>query len=68
MTLFAEEKCHAFGDKLEEYAKSDSPEGHLEVKIGQVCLAHFDTDDAWYRARVLETNQNNVKVCWVQGT
>lgn len=62
VSVFAEEKCNALGDQLEEYAQKEAPEGQLKVKVGQVCLAHFDTDNAWYRARVLETSQSNVKV------
>lgn len=48
--------------RLDEYARKEAPDGDLEVHVGQVCLAHFDTDNAWYRARVLETTKTNVKV------
>ncbi|KAK7107702.1 RING finger protein 17-like isoform X2 [Littorina saxatilis] len=60
-----EEKATALSVRLDEYARKEAPDGDLEVHVGQVCLAHFDTDNAWYRARVLETTKTNVKVKYI---
>jgi hypothetical protein len=47
---------------LSDYATNIAPKGVLEVSRGQMCLAHFCTDDAWYRARVLEVTDYDIKV------
>ncbi|XP_076445167.1 RING finger protein 17-like [Babylonia areolata] len=57
-----EEECTAFMDQVDHYAKTQAPKGQLEVRVGQVCLAHYSPDNAWYRARVLEITQNKAKV------
>lgn len=49
---------------MDQYAQQEAPKGRLEVKPGQICLAHFSADNVWYRARVLEVDMDNVKVMY----
>nr|KAG5702821.1 hypothetical protein BaRGS_001903 [Batillaria attramentaria] len=60
-----EESNSAFFERIDHYVRTEAPEGHLEVKIGQICLAHFAVDNVWYRARVLEVEPEAVKVKYI---
>lgn len=52
-------------ESIEEYVRTEAPEGRLEVKVGQICLAHYVVDNVWYRAKVLEVDEDTAKVQYV---
>lgn len=50
---------------LANYVHKEAPDGVLEVSRGQICISHFDNDDAWYRALVLEVTDYDIKVKYI---
>ncbi|KAK7491327.1 hypothetical protein BaRGS_00017428 [Batillaria attramentaria] len=51
--------------QLDNYVKSEAPEGHLEVKPGQICLAQFAVDGLFYRARILDVDPEAAEVHYI---
>ncbi|XP_076467185.1 RING finger protein 17-like [Babylonia areolata] len=50
---------------IQEYSRTEAPEGWLEVTEGQVCLAFCHTYNLWLRARVLHLEGKRVEVKYI---
>ncbi|KAG2462867.1 TDRD1 protein, partial [Polypterus senegalus] len=59
-----EQKLQLLLAELEDYCCTQSPKAEFSPKIETACCARFPDDGKWYRAIVLETNENEAKVVY----
>lgn len=52
---------------IAEYVSTDvTPASSEEITIGFLCLAQFSDDDAWYRARITDIEDDQYQVTWIR--
>ncbi|XP_028651615.2 tudor domain-containing protein 1 [Erpetoichthys calabaricus] len=59
-----EQKLQVLLAELEEYCCTQSPKAEFNPKIETACCARLSDDGKWYRAIVLDTNENEAKVVY----
>lgn len=48
-----------------KYSKAEHPKLHIPPPVGQACIAKFHLDTEWYRAEIVSTKPESVKVLFV---
>lgn len=48
-----------------KYSKAEHPKIHIPPPVGQACIAKFSVDKEWYRAEIVSTKPDSVKVLFV---